>query len=216
MNDCTSAEMRDQLPDLLHERLDASARAAVLAHVDGCVDCRDELELLRSVQRMLVRQTPRMDVAYIVGALPKTPQPRAASIAPAHRRRVWTDWRVAAAITVLVAGGGSYAVVRSSLAKPSAVVSYETQPTVAPSLPTGESTQKAVMRPESSLASANVPAANATPAEDAAADSRFGDLNEQQLQALLNDVKNLRAVPVTEPEPVSLKVNAKISSSEIL
>ena len=40
-------------------------------------------------------------------------------------------------------------------------------------------------------------------------------MNEQQLQALLNDVKNLRAVPVTEPEPVSLKANAKISSSDL-
>ena len=48
MNDCQNAEMRDQLPDLLHERLAATERAVVMAHLDGCVDCRDELALLRS------------------------------------------------------------------------------------------------------------------------------------------------------------------------
>ena len=54
MNDCPNAEIRDQLPDLLHDRLDASARAAVTAHVASCVDCRDELELLRGVHGMLI------------------------------------------------------------------------------------------------------------------------------------------------------------------
>jgi len=42
VNDCVNAEIRDQLPDLVHERLDASALAIVMAHVDGCIDCRDE------------------------------------------------------------------------------------------------------------------------------------------------------------------------------
>ena len=42
MNDCPNAEMRDLLPDLLHERLDASPRAVVSAHVGACEDCRAE------------------------------------------------------------------------------------------------------------------------------------------------------------------------------
>src|SRR4051812_10377352 len=114
MNDCQNAEIRDQLPDLVHERLDAAALAVVLAHVDGCVDCRDEIQLLRDVQAMMARRTPRMDVAYIVGALPKAPAPRtSASITSitsiTSRKRVWADWRVAAAVTLIVAGGGSFA-----------------------------------------------------------------------------------------------------------
>ena len=36
MNDCPNAEIRDRLPDLLHDRLDPSARAAVTAHVATC------------------------------------------------------------------------------------------------------------------------------------------------------------------------------------
>ena len=85
MNDCSNAEIRDRLPDLLHERLDASARAVVIAHVSGCVDCRDELELLRSVHTTLIAQTPRVDMAYIIGALPKAPAARG-QIQPAARR----------------------------------------------------------------------------------------------------------------------------------
>jgi hypothetical protein len=47
---------------------------------------------------------------------------------------------------------------------------------------------------------------------DLGSGNRLGDLNEQQLQALLNKIDNLPAVPVTEPEPVSLHVNSQSSS----
>src|SRR6185312_3370040 len=98
MNDCPNAEMRDLLPDLLHERLDVSLRAAVTAHVGACEDCRAELTLLEGVQRMLTKQTPRVDVNYVVGALPLASKQRAAR-QPAARvapRRRWADWRIAA------------------------------------------------------------------------------------------------------------------------
>jgi len=62
MNDCQNAEMRDQLPDLLNERLDGSARAVVMAHVAACADCRDELELLRVARGTLLKATPRVDL----------------------------------------------------------------------------------------------------------------------------------------------------------
>src|SRR4051812_17848426 len=107
MNDCSNANIRDQLPDLVHDRLGMSARAAVLAHVDGCADCREELELLRIVRGALTSNTPRVDIAYVVGALPKRYAP-AIPARTSHRR--WADWRVAAAVTLLVAGGSSVAV----------------------------------------------------------------------------------------------------------
>src|SRR5215203_4309 len=98
MNDCSNAEIRDQLPDLLHDRLDVSLRAEVLAHIDECVDCRSELELLRGVQGVLLQRTPRIDVNYVLQALPK----RVARPVPAlPARRVWADWRIAAAVTIL-------------------------------------------------------------------------------------------------------------------
>src|SRR5438093_1509752 len=67
MNDCANADIRDQLPDMLHERLSASARAAVMAHVSNCPDCRDELELVPRAHGLLVapaaRGTPQETVA---------------------------------------------------------------------------------------------------------------------------------------------------------
>src|ERR1700733_4553975 len=108
MNDCPNAVIRDQLPDLLHDRLDPSARAAVMAHVDACVDCREELDMLRGVQGMLVSRGPRVDIPSIVAALPKPPvvrpetveaQVAEANVVPIRRtakRRIWSDWRVAA------------------------------------------------------------------------------------------------------------------------
>src|SRR3569833_2675599 len=114
MNDCMNAEIRDQLPDLVHDRLSAGARAIVIAHVDACVDCRDELELLRDAKTLFARGIPRVDVAYVVGALPKAPAPRAATrLEPARRKRAWTDWRIAAAAALVIAGGGSYAVMNA-------------------------------------------------------------------------------------------------------
>src|SRR5437868_2070019 len=101
MNDCSNAEIRDRLPDLLHDRLDARVRAEVAAHVAGCADCQAELKLLRSARAMFIAQAPRVDVGRIVQALPTRAQ---------TRRRSWVNWRVAAAVTFLVVGGGSVAV----------------------------------------------------------------------------------------------------------
>src|SRR5215467_3442013 len=112
MSDCPNAEVRDLLPDLLHDRLDAHTRARVVAHVDGCADCRSELELLRSLRGSLDRATPRVDVNRIVAVLPA-----AASVGPAQRRRgvrVLNDWRIAAAVTFIVAGATSLAVFHNS------------------------------------------------------------------------------------------------------
>src|SRR5262249_51709525 len=112
MSDCPNAEVRDLLPDLLHDRLDAATRARVVAHVDGCADCRSELELLRSLRSSLERDTPRVDLDRIVAALPAP-----AAVQPRQHRagwRVWSDWRVAAAVTFIVAGGTSMVVLRNA------------------------------------------------------------------------------------------------------
>lgn len=207
MNDCTNAEIRDQLPDLLHERLDASARAMVLAHVEVCVDCRDELQLLRDVQRMSIARTPRVDIAYVVNALPKPPA-RKAPVAP---RRIWADWRVAAAVTLLVAGGGSYAITNSYLATTPKVANAETSGVKAVATPT-QSNAEVPSAPQSQATQAvasNDDAANA----GIGGDSRLSDMSEAQLQSLLDDINGFRAVPATEPEPVSLRVNVKVNST---
>ena len=74
MNECPNAEMRDRLPDLFTSGSTRASRAEVMAHVAGCADCRDELELLRRTYAVLAARTPRVDVAKIVSTLPKPNQ----------------------------------------------------------------------------------------------------------------------------------------------
>jgi hypothetical protein len=223
--------MRDLLPDLLHERLDVSLRAAVVAHVDDCEDCRAELQLLRDTRGMLARQTPRIDVHYVVGALPLAPKrvasPARAPLAVARNRR-WADWRVAAAVAVLAVGGTSVAVLQrttgaspaiervadtSAPAAPRAAtpVASTSEPAgggapVATSAPTSESTTPA-------RESATTTRAVASADEGIGMTGRLSDMNERQLRALLDDIDNMQAVPITEPDPVSLKVESTHSSS---
>jgi anti-sigma factor RsiW len=211
MNDCTNAEMRDQLPDLLHERLDASTRAAVMAHVGDCVDCRDELQLLRDVSAVMTRGTPRVDVSYVVGALPLPPRRTAAPAA--KRRAVWTDWRVAAAVTLMVAGGTSLALLNLNSTPDASVrvgdTSRITTTAVTP-VPAASSNDTPVVSVPATNRTVAATAETPVPAE--ANDSRFSDLDEQQLKALLGDIEKLQAVPVTEPEPVMIRVSGTSST----
>lgn len=214
MNDCVNAEIRDQLPDLVHDRLAAAERAIVVAHVEGCVDCRDELQLLRDAQAMFARGVPHVDVAYVVGALPKAPAARAArSVAARSSKRTWSDWRIAAAVTLLIAGGGSYAVMKTRLpdvvTDTAAVVAAVSEGT------TPESTML-----DSSFAAVPDLAAMIAPDDDrpsaiGAADVRLGDLDEEQLTALLNDIDNLRAVPASEPEAAGLRIDGTSSLEDM-
>ena len=41
----------------------------------------------------------------------------------------------------------------------------------------------------------------------------IGNMNQKQLRSLLDDIDSMQAVPITEPEPVSLKVEGTRSSS---
>ena len=220
MNDCPNADIRDQLPDLLHDRLDVSMRAAVMAHVDDCVDCRSELELLRSVQGMLTARTPRVDINYVVNALPKR-APQSMRVMP--RRRVWSDWRIAAAVTVLAVGSGSFAVLRqggvSSAVVPPAV--SQANPVVSDStgrsaIVTPDSIRRVANADGSQAVSPSAPVATNDQSTSAglATTARLADLNERQLQALLDQIDQLQAVPITEPEPVTIRVGSQSSSPE--
>jgi hypothetical protein len=222
MNDCPNAEIRDQLPDLLHDRLDVSMRAAVMAHVDDCVDCRSELELLRGVQGMLAARTPRVDINYVVNALPKR-APQSVRVIP--RRPVWTDWRIAAAVTVLVVGGGSFAVLRQSGVGPGvvppAVSVSEATPAASDSMGRSpvvpaESIGRVADAGRSQTVSPGASAAASDQGASAglATTARLADLNERQLQALLDQIDQLQAVPITEPEPVTIRVGSQSSSPE--
>lgn len=222
MSDCLNAEIRDLLPDLLHDQLDAHTRARVVAHVDGCDDCRSELELLRSVSGSIDRAAPRVDVERIVAALPK---PGAGA---ALRRRVWADWRIAAAVTFLVAGGTSLGLLRNvrdhgigdstrilvALPAPTETTARGNSGDHVTVTPPTQTRPESGAAPKGSLEIAPPPPTSGeavATTEATGISSRIGDLNERQLKSLLNDIDHMQATPITEPEPVVLRVTRAAS-----
>jgi hypothetical protein len=192
--------MRDRLPDLLHERLDASARAVVMAHVEQCDDCRVELVLLREARVALSSDVRAVDVTSITRlVIARTALPAAVET-PRRARSPWMDWRVAAAIAVLAVGGASFAVIRARQQPVAAPV-----PTaVSASVPTPAAQQVAsdTERRGSHAAPTSAAPANA----ELSAAGGVGDLSDRDLRVLLDDLESIDAMPSTEPEPVTVRV----------
>jgi hypothetical protein len=200
MTDCPNGEMRDRLPDLLHERLEASARAVVIAHVEACDDCRAELMLLREARVALSSDVRVVDVASIARVvIARTASPAAVETTRRRARSPWMDWRVAASIALLAVGGASFAVIRAR------------QPVAAP-VPTAVSPSEpapVVQRVATDTERRLLPA-TATPAVPATAElsaaGGVGDLSDNDLRVLLDDLDSIDAMPSAEPEPVTVRV----------
>jgi len=118
MRDCDNVTMRDLLPDLLHDRLTAGVRADVLSHVDGCADCRAELELLRRVYAGA--SVPRVDASRIGAGLP-----------PYRRPSVWASaarsWPLRAAAGVVLLLGTATVIRERTANRPDSVVATAVQ-----------------------------------------------------------------------------------------
>ena len=178
MTDCPNGDVRDLLPDLLHDRLTPERRREVEAHLSGCNDCQAELALLRAM-RSTLRRTPAVDVAAIAAAIPPYRAPS---------RRSWGRWRAAAAV-LLVAGGTSVAVLRSR----------DTSPAI------GDTTVVVAARTADSMlprGSATTSAASTAPAprELAIGGAAVSDLDDTELSTLLAGLQTLDAVPSTDVE----------------
>jgi anti-sigma factor RsiW len=196
--------MRDRLPDLLHERLEASARAAVAAHVNECADCRAELALLRQVRVSLTSGIVGVDTVAIARTVVARTAPRPTSAARGAR---WADWRLAAAVVVLVVGGASVATVYARHGTPNdsargsqaVIAAVPPVDTVAPL-----SARAAVDTAQhTTIAEATVPKASA----ELAAAGDVSQLSESELRTLLGDLDTIEAVPSTDPEPVTVRVS---------
>src|ERR1041385_4030599 len=110
MIDCPNVEMRDRLPDLANDSLEPAVRELVLVHLAECAACTAEIEILRTTRLIMLKTTPRVNVQSIALAIP---QYRAATPLSAARPKTWaSSWRLAAAMTFLAAGIGSYAVLK--------------------------------------------------------------------------------------------------------
>lgn len=130
MTDCSNAEIRDLLPDYVHDQVSVTDLARVELHVASCADCAEELALLQTVLA-LRPQTRAVNVADIVASLPKPGQfttvtapddVRAAAVAgvrdiasarsAAPKTRRFGNWRAVAAVAVMTVGALSFTLAR--------------------------------------------------------------------------------------------------------
>lgn len=125
MTDCSNAEIRDLLPDYVHDQLSVTDHARVKQHVVSCADCAEELVLLQTV--LAVRpQVTLPNVADIVARLPKPGQfttvtlpdnTRVAAIegvrdiatakSVVRKSNGFRNWRAIAAVAVFAVGAAS-------------------------------------------------------------------------------------------------------------
>lgn len=126
MTDCSNAEMRDLLPDYVHDRLSVSDLARLEQHLVSCAECTDEVALLQQVFDVRPEPAP-LNSATIVASLPK-PGVRTEighsdlgvegirNIATARsavaKHNGFRGWRVAAALAVVTVGGLSVSIAR--------------------------------------------------------------------------------------------------------
>lgn len=197
MSDCPNGDIRDLLPDFLHDRLGAGERAMVEAHLRDCELCREELALLRGI-RSALRRAPVVDVDGVAAAIPPYRAPVRQSSS-----RSWAGWRVAAAVTLLAAGGTSVAiarhdaVTRADSATMAAVREFDSLP--------GRARVQVALDP-ADVASAGATAGTPAPRELALAGGTIGDLDDSELSALIDDIGSLSAVTPVEVDnaaPVS-------------
>jgi len=183
MRDCANTAVREQLPDLLNDRLTPAVRAEIHTHLNSCADCRAELAILEQVRASGV--APRVDTARIAAALP-----------PYRKASPWRfviqspALRIAAAI-VLLAGGSWLIIDRSRDATDPTPVS----PVVVTPVPgtVGETAR---------VAESPRPVPTPRPATELAVGEMFDDLTDAELQALLDALGGLEAVTSEETEIV--------------
>lgn len=206
MNDCVNAEFRDQLPALLHQRLEAGEREALEAHVAACADCREELDLLRALQGMFAEATPRVNTSSIVSALPPAPMP--AGVLPFRRRAVHRmGWQVAAAVGLVAVGGSSWALARRAPSAAQAVATAQSSalPQTAPQARTVAVAAPAAAK-RVATSSPKAAASSSTSDAELSMAGRLDDLSAEQLQTLLGEIGDMPATPITDPEPVIVPV----------
>lgn len=217
MVDCTRLDIRDTLPDLVHGQLEPFARASVEQHIAECAECAAELKLLREL-RSSAFATPAVDVARVaagvhasmaasresVGGVVPISVPRehrgpAVGSARAMRHPSWYDWRAAASIAAVAVGIGAYTLSRT----PTSARSREALPTAVAAAPTP------VEAPSSAAMTAGVAAgvgADVGVPESGTLILGYGvsDLSENDMQALLQTVDDLEAMPDLDPHPLPL------------
>lgn len=205
MTDCMNGELRDLLPELMHGTLDADRTRAVEAHVASCVECAQELALLR-VLRTALGAGPAIDVGAISAAVSARVSP-ARRQPPAPRR---TGWRIAIAAAALLAAGGAGYVLRSTHAdseRSPIIAMHPDSPRTAVAVPTtvspapvhANSVQVAVI-PRHVVPPRIQPVKNSVAGGEVLGD--LSDLSADDVRALASTLDRLSSVPDSEAGPV--------------
>lgn len=111
MRDCPDGDLRDLLPDLIHDRLAPAEADRVRAHVARCAACEGEVALLMSLRGAFDVPVPVDMDAIVADVVRRTASRGVPRVADAAGRR--GGW-LRAATLVLAVGGASYAVARST------------------------------------------------------------------------------------------------------
>jgi anti-sigma factor RsiW len=228
MIDCMNAEIRDRLPDLLHERLDSETRAAVVAHVAGCEACRQELAVLRATKGLFAR-VPRVDATRIAGvvvAQSKSGTPAATGRVPSMGRW-WVSWRMAAAIVLVALGGAAIVTVysmRQQARDASERIAERTLDSGAVVVPSPVKAPDATRPvPQGPSAVATQPPKASTPPErptgvvasnqavELSVAESESELSEGELRALLSELERVELLPAIEPEPVAVRIAPRLT-----
>jgi hypothetical protein len=193
MRECTNPDMKELLPDVLHESLAAASRAEVLAHVELCADCGAELELLRRVRASAAK--PTISVSSIVAALPSYRIERVRG----WRSAVEIHWRIAAAVAFLAVGVGvaTYGMRGRDSAS---MISVARRGTVTNAM--SSKTRANTASPSPAREMATTKSAGSGSASSQLAVDNLNDLTESELRTLLQAVAEMKAIPTTDPEEV--------------
>ena len=205
MGDCTNGELRDLLPELANDRLDAESRQRLEAHVAACDECAEELALLRALRPSLLRE-PAVDTQRIAAAvLARTRD--ASSRAPA-RARLATRWRIAIAAAALLAAGaiGYAAKAHRFIGSPEVAVAPTPEKSTRDTGDTSRSAPRPALAPAPERKVAATPPhaatrAAATSLASAGVLDNVSDLSDDEVRALTASLDHLSAVPDADPSP---------------
>lgn len=201
MTDCPNAEIRDRLPDLLHDALDGAARLSLESHLAACDACTRELALLRAA-RVVLSRAPSVDVARIAAALPRPavavgPRlvqfPTATERARRRGHRAPLRWAgVAAAAALAIAVGVSTHALRDRAFTDGAT------PTVATAPPSASRAEPIAARTGDREVAPAAPSAVRAASVPLLVVNTAG-LSDADLAGLLDELDDLDAVPAADP-----------------
>lgn len=217
MTDCTRDDMRDRLPDLLNERLDAATRAEVARHVASCAECAAELAILRSMRNALA-PAPRVDVRRIAAAVAASrgTAAREARVRPLDVRQPSRfdrrlARRIAAAFAVAAIGLGTWTLMHRQRAPEVAFGDHLPAPTRAQPAPAAPIFAAKQAAPASHPAPP--PTTSSTAPQTLAStrglvmDGGVTDLSEGDMKILLQSLDSLTAIPDADPAPMSYHID---------